>query len=81
MIIISEDNLLARVIVAVRLKILGHCEGGQGGKEGRKDFSVEYFSPQKNLKSIFLFHSYFRICHSPCSFPPHQRYLWGLLDY
>lgn len=35
MIIISEDNLLARVIVAVRLKILGHSEGGQEGKEGR----------------------------------------------
>lgn len=37
MIIIGADNLFARMVVIVRLKIPGHSEGGLLRKEGRKD--------------------------------------------
>lgn len=74
-IIIAVDNLFTRMVAAVRLKILGHSEGSQGRKEGRKDFSVEYSSPQNNFKPHFVcFTAVFRFVTPLVPSPPYEGF-------
>lgn len=63
MIITAADNLFTRMVMPVRLKIPGLCEGGLLGKyyskEGSREWAFPWNTPpHNNLKGqILLFHS------------------------
>lgn len=83
-IIIAADNLFARIVVAVRLKILGRSEGGLGRKDGKKDFFCGMPFSSKQFEASFFFFCFTAVSsfvtplvHSL----PLQLFLRGLLDY